>query len=64
MKISNLLKIILFAISISSCTNEKSKVTNTSDYNTYLNLSENKNIQLAKTEINFWQKKYEAAPSQ
>lgn len=64
MKISNLLKIILFAISISSCTNEKSKITNASDYNIYLNQTENKNIQLAKTEIDFWQKKYNAAPNQ
>ena len=64
MKISNLLKIILFTISISSCTNEKSKITNVSDYNTYLNISENKNIQLANTEIDFWQKKYDAAPNQ
>ena len=57
MKISNLLKIILFAISISSCTNEKSKITNASDYNIYLNQTENNNMQLAKTEIEFWQKK-------
>ena len=64
MKISNLLKIIFFTISISSCTNEKTKITNTSDYNAYLNISENKNIQLAKTEIDFWQKKYNAAPLQ
>lgn len=64
MKISNLLKFILFAISISSCTNEKTKVTNASDYDSYLKISENKNLQLAKTEIDFWQKKYEAAPNQ
>ena len=64
MKISNLLKIILFTISISSCTNEKSKITNVSDYNTYLKTSENKSIQLANTEIDFWQKKYDAAPNQ
>lgn len=64
MKIANILKIALFTISISSCKNENSKVTNTSDYNTYLNISDNKNIQLAKTEIDFWQKKYDAAPNQ
>ena len=64
MKISNLLKIILFTISISSCKNEKSKITNTSDYNSYLNISENKNIQLAHSEINFWQKKYDTDPNQ
>lgn len=64
MKIANLLKIILFTISLSSCTKEKSKITNASDYNTYLNISENKNIQLANTEIDFWQKKHDAAPNQ
>lgn len=64
MKITNLLKIILFAISISSCKNENSKITNASDYDSFLNLSQNKNIQLAKTEIDFWQKKYDKAPNQ
>ena len=54
MKTTNILKIILFTISISGCTNEKSKITEAIDYNTYLNSSENKNIQLAKTEIDFW----------
>ena len=56
MKIANLLKIIVFTISLSSCKNQNEKVTNTSDYNTYLNISEDKNIQLAQTEIDFWQK--------
>jgi len=64
MKIANLLKIIVFTISLSSCKNQNEKVTNTSDYNTYLNISEDKNIQLAQTEIDFWQKKYDAAPNQ
>ena len=64
MKTSNLLKIILFTISLSSCNNKDEKITNASDYNPYLNISENKNIQLAQTEIDFWQKKYDAAPEQ
>lgn len=64
MKISNILKIILFTISICSCKNQNSKITNSSDYDTYLNIKDNKNVQLAKTEIDFWQKKYDAAPNQ
>jgi tetratricopeptide (TPR) repeat protein len=64
MKISNLLKIIVFTLSISSCNNEKSKITNASDYNAYLNISENKNKLLAENEIDFWQKKYDTAPNQ
>lgn len=64
MKITNLLKIILFTISIYSCKNENSKIINASDYDSFLNLSQNQNIQLAKTEIDFWQKKYDKAPNQ
>ena len=64
MKISNIIKIILFTISICSCKNQNSKITNSSDYDTYLNIKDNKNVQLAKTEIDFWQKKYDAAPNQ
>ena len=64
MKIANLLKIIVFTISLSSCKNQNEKITNTSDYNTYLNISENKNIGLAEKEIEFWQKKYNASPNQ
>jgi tetratricopeptide (TPR) repeat protein len=64
MKLSNLLKIILFTISVSSCKNENSKITNSEDYNSYLTLSDDKNVKLANTEIDFWQKKYDAAPNQ
>lgn len=64
MKIANILKIILFAISLSSCKNENSKITNASDYNSYLAISEDKNVQLSNSEIDFWQKKYDAAPNQ
>ena len=64
MKISNLLKILVFTISITSCNNENSKITNASDYNTYLSISANKNKQLAENEIIFWQKKYNAAQNQ
>ncbi len=64
MKISTILKVMLFTISISSCNNEKSQITDASDYNFYLNISENKNMLLAKSEIDFWEKKYVAAPNQ
>lgn len=64
MKISNLLKIIVFTISISSCKNENTNITKASDYNPYLNISANKNKELAENEIDFWQKKYNAAPNQ
>lgn len=64
MKISNLLKIIVFTISISSCKNENTNITKASDYNHYLNISANKNKELAENEIDFWQKKYNAAPNQ
>lgn len=64
MKLTNLIKIILFAISLSSCSNEKTKITDAKDYNKYLSISEDKNVLLAKKEIDFWQNKYDAAPNQ
>lgn len=64
MKLANILKIVLVTIFLYSCSNEKNKITNASDYNSYLNISEDKNIKLAKSEINFWQKKHNAAPNQ
>ncbi len=64
MKTTTILIIILFTISISSCKNQDENIIKNSDYATYLNNSENKKIQLAESEIEFWQKKYDAAPNQ
>lgn len=64
MKVANLLKIVLITTIIYGCSKEKNKITNASDYNSYLNISEDKNIKLAESEINFWQKKYNADSNQ
>lgn len=37
---------------------------NSNDYNSYLNLKENKNVDFALSEIKFWQNKYDKSPTQ
>ncbi|QKJ63946.1 tetratricopeptide repeat protein [Flavobacterium sp. M31R6] len=53
-----------FVLCISSCTNKPSQITNTLDYEKYLNIKDNKSIDFANREINFWQTKIDAAPNQ
>ncbi|NGY38753.1 tetratricopeptide repeat protein [Flavobacterium sp. XN-5] len=45
-------------------TKKENQITNTSDYNKYLTIEGNKSLDFAKKEIDFWQKKYDAAPNQ
>ncbi|TDE01760.1 tetratricopeptide repeat protein [Flavobacterium hiemivividum] len=45
-------------------TKKQNQITNSSDYNKYLNIEGNKSLDFAKKEIDFWQKKYDAAPNQ
>lgn len=52
---------ILFA---ASCKQKESFKTNTKDYNAYLDVTENKNYDLANEQLNFWSDKYETAPNQ
>ncbi len=47
-----------------SCESKSEQVTNSDDYNKYLNGTENKSLEFAKKEIDFWQKKFDAAPEQ
>ena len=53
-----------FLAILSSCTTSSKKVSNTSDYNRYLDLAENKTWNDAQKDYNFWSKKLEAAPNQ
>jgi hypothetical protein len=39
----------------------KNQITNTSDYNKYLRVDGNESLDFANKEIDFWQKKYNAA---
>ncbi|MCB0445286.1 MAG: cell surface protein [Gelidibacter sp.] len=49
---------------ISSCAKSPKKITNTNDYNKYLELAENKTLQTAIDENEFWKAKLEAHPEQ
>lgn len=59
--ISFLVFTILF---IFGCETKSEQITNTEDYNKYLTLKDNKSMTFATNEIDFWQKKYDAAPNQ
>ena len=63
MKTLKILSLLVFSI-LSSCTNKPSQITNTSDYEQYLNVKENKSIDFANREISFWQTKIESYPNQ
>ncbi|MFV8345757.1 tetratricopeptide repeat protein [Flavobacterium sp. ZB4P13] len=46
------------------CETKSEQITNTEDYNKYLTLKDNKSVTFAHKEIDFWQKKFDAAPNQ
>ena len=62
------LKIIPFLavalLFLNSCEKKPNQITKKSDYNKYLDVKENKSIVFANNEIDFWQKKFDAAPNQ
>ena len=62
------LKIIPFLVFttlfIFGCEKKSEQITTTEDYNKYLNIKDNKSVTFANNEIDFWQKKYDAAPNQ
>ncbi len=49
---------------LSSCETENKKVTNSNDYNSYLELAENKTLQHAESNKEFWTGKLEQHPEQ
>ncbi len=55
---------ILCIIFLFSCKSADSKITNAKDYEKYLVLADNKEVDFAKNEISFWRKKLDAAPNQ
>ena len=65
MKTLKIIPLLVFTIlSLFSCEKKTSQITNTSDYNKYLNVKGNKSLTFANNEIDFWQKKFDAAPNQ
>lgn len=61
-KIIPLLVLVLFTVF--ACDKIVHQITDSSDYNEYLNIKGNKSMDFACQEIDFWQKKYDIAPNQ
>ncbi|CAN1512987.1 NrfG FOG, TPR repeat [Flavobacteriaceae bacterium] len=65
MKTLKIVLLLVFAmLSLNSCSNKPSQITQTSDYEQYLNIKGNKSIDFANREIDFWQTKLDEAPNQ
>ena len=65
MKSLNKVMLLVFTTyCIVSCETKSDQVTNSKDYDKYLNVKENKSLDFAKGEIDFWQKKFDVAPNQ
>ena len=64
MKSINQLACILLLLFVVSCNNTSKKVTNLEDYNSYLNVDEKEMLQIAKEDLEFWEKKLEKEPNQ
>ncbi|REG96126.1 tetratricopeptide repeat protein [Flavobacterium aquicola] len=57
--------VLLLVIALASCSNKPSdQITNADDYDQYLNLIDNKSLDLAHKEIVFWEDKLDRAPNQ
>src|SRR5690606_29672077 len=61
---SKYILLICIALIMSSCANDLKKVTNSDDYNNYLELAENKTLLIAEKEVRFWKNKLDVQPSQ
>ena len=62
--LNKLVMLVLVTFSMMGCQIKSGQITHQKDYNKYLMLKENKSIDFTKGEIEFWQKKYDAAPNQ
>ena len=65
MKANKHILALLLVILLASCSNKPTnQITNTGDYEKYLNLSDNRSLDLAHKEIVFWEDKLDRAPNQ
>lgn len=62
--IKNLSIVLLSATLLLSCNQKSKTVTAPKDYSKYLDIKDNKSKVFAESEIDFWQKKFDAAPNQ
>lgn len=65
MKTLKIIPILVLGILLfSNCNRKNDQITKTADYDKYLNIKGNRSLDFAKRELDFWQKKYNAAPNQ
>nr|WP_315142442.1 tetratricopeptide repeat protein [uncultured Flavobacterium sp.] len=65
MKTLKKLPFLVFTILfIFGCETKPKQITQKADYEKYLTLKDNKSVTFAQNEIDFWQKKFDAAPNQ
>ncbi|MFV8344400.1 tetratricopeptide repeat protein [Flavobacterium sp. XS2P39] len=65
MKTLKIIPFLVFTILfLFGCETKSEQITNKEDYAKYLSLKDNKSITFAHNEIDFWQKKFDAAPNQ
>ncbi|MFV7235765.1 tetratricopeptide repeat protein [Flavobacterium sp. ZB4R12] len=65
MKTLKIIPFLVFTILfIFGCETKSKQITNKEDYTKYLNIKGNKSLTFARNEIDFWQKKFDAAPNQ
>lgn len=64
MKTFNQITFVLLLLLIVSCNNKSKKITDKSDYNTYLEITESEMLQRVRDDLKFWEKKYEKEPNQ
>ena len=62
--IKKLSALLLATLILSSCNQKSNTITSQKDYNTYLEIKDNKSRDFTQREINFWQKKFDATPNQ
>lgn len=64
MKTFNQITFVLLLLLIVSCNEKSKKITDKSDYNTYLEIAESEMLQRAKGDLKFWEEKHEKEPNQ
>jgi tetratricopeptide (TPR) repeat protein len=65
MKTLKALSFLVFStLFLFGCDTKSNQITKAADYNKYLTLKENKSLTFADNELDFWQKKFDAAPNQ
>ena len=62
--IKKLSTLLLATLVLLSCNPKSNTVTSQKDYNKYLDIKDNKSKKFVESEIDFWQKKFDAAPNQ